>query len=221
MRIFLETADSADIRWATAAGLVDGIVTSAGLLATDAGSDVQAQIEAICALVTGPVLVDLISVQADEMYREGRELARIADTVVVNIPMIEEGLVATRRLARDGIRVNTTLVCSAAQALLAAKAGASFVSPSVSDLDEVGSDGIALVRSIRDIFDNYVLECEILVSSLRDPFQFTEAARIGADAAGVSPPLLRSLLLHPLTDRALDQSLNAWSKRIAQARSGV
>jgi transaldolase len=222
MRLFLETDDPADIRWAMGAGLIDGVIIGASLLARDvADEDVRAELGTICRLVPGPVLVELVSVQADEMYREGRELAKIADTVVVTIPMIEEGLTATHRLSREGIRVNSSLIFTAAQALLAAKAGASFVSPAATAVDEIGNDGVALVRGIRDILDNYVLECELLVSSIRDPFQFTEAARLRADAAGVSPPLLHSLLVHPLTDRALDQSLNAWSKRIAQSRSGV
>jgi len=222
MRIFLETADLAEIRWASAAGIAEGVLTNAASLAHGAADgDVHAQLADICRIVPGPVMVDVMSVQADEIYREGRDLAKTADNVVVNVPMIEEALLAMRRLARDGIRVNTTFVFSAAQALLAAKAGASYVSPSVRGLDEVGNDGLGLVRSIREIFDNYVLECEILAASLSDAFHLTEAARIGADAAVVSPPLLRSLLVHPLTDRHLDQFLNAWSKHIAQVRGGV
>ncbi|HEX6964866.1 MAG TPA: transaldolase family protein [Gemmatimonadaceae bacterium] len=222
MRLILETADLGEIRWALAMGLADGVTTNASLMEpgmTD--GDVLAHIADICRVVTGPVMVDVMSVQADDMYREGRDLAKLGDNVVVNVPMIEEGLLAMRRLARDGIRVNTTLVFSAAQALLAAKAGATSVSPSVRGLDETGNDGLGLVRRIREIFDNYVLECEILVASITDASHFIEAAHIGADLAAVSPTLLRSLLLHPLTDRAIDQSLNAWSKHIAQTRTGV
>lgn len=222
MRMILDTADLAEIRWALATGLADGVTMSPARI--DRGltdGDVAAHLADVCRVVTGPVMVDVMSVQADDIYREGRELAKLGDNIVVNIPIIEEGLLAMRRLARDGIRVNSTLIFSAAQALLAAKAGAMYISPSVSGLDETGSDGLGLVRHIRDIFDNYVLECEILAASITDAFHFTEAARIGADLAAVSPSLLHSLLLHPLTDRSLDQSLNAWSRHLAQTRAGV
>ncbi|HET7564102.1 MAG TPA: transaldolase family protein [Gemmatimonadaceae bacterium] len=222
MRIILDTADHGEIRWALAMGLADGVTTNASRMehgVTD--GDAYAHIADICRLVTGPVMVDVRSVQADEMYREGRDLAKLGDNVVVSVPMIEEGILAMRQLARDGIRVNTTLVFSAAQALLAAKAGATYVSPSVRGPDETGNDGLGLVRRIREIFDNYVLECEILAASIADAYHFIEAAHIGADLASVSPALLRSLLLHPLTDRYLDQSLNAWSRHIAQSRAGV
>lgn len=222
MRLFLDTADISEIRWALATGLIDGVTTDPSLLAAElAEREPFTHLAEICDLVDGPVTVQVISIEADGMYREGRELARIADNVVVDIPMIEEGLIATRRLVADGIRVNVTLVFSAAQALLAAKAGASFVSPFVGRLDDVGVDGAAVVTDMRAIFDRSRIECEIIASSIRSAHRFLDAARLGCDAATVPPPVLREMLVHPLTDLGLDRFLNDWSKRIAKTRSGV
>jgi transaldolase len=222
MRILLDTANVADIQWAAAIGIIEGVTTNPSLLAQEASEqDYKLHLSEICRLVNGLVSAQVISVDADGMYREGRELARLGDHVVVEIPMIEEGLLATRRLVTDGIRVNMTLVFNAAQALFAAKAGASYVSPFIGRLDDIGADGPSVVRDIRDIFDTYRFECEILASSIRTPRHFLESARAGADAATIPPRVLRSLLLHPLTDVGLDQFLSDWSKRIAKARAGV
>jgi transaldolase len=222
MRLFLDTADISEIRWALATGLIDGVTTDPSLLAAElADREPFTHVAEICDLVDGPVTVQVISIEADGMYREGRELARIADNVVVEVPMIEEGLIATRRLVADGIRVNVTLIFNAAQALLAAKAGAGFVSPFIGRLDDVGMDGAAVIADIRSIFDRSRVECEIVASSIRSAHRFLDAARLGADAAAIPPAVLREMLVHPLTDLGLDRFLNDWSKRIAKTRSGV
>ena len=222
MRVLLDTASVADIQWAAATGIIEGVTTNLSLLAQEAGErDYKLHLMEICRLVDGMVSAQVISVDAEGMYREGKELSRLGDNVVVEIPMIEEGLLATRRLVMDGVRVNMTLVFNAAQALFAAKAGASYVSPFLGRLDDIGADGLGVLRDIRGIFDHYRFECEILASSIRTPRHFLESARAGADAATVPPRVLRSLLLHPLTDVGLDQFLSDWSKRIAKARAGV
>ena len=222
MRLFLDTADISEIRWAMATGLIDGVTTDPSLLAAElADREPFTHVGEIADLVDGPVTVQVISIDADGMYREGRELARIADNVVVEIPMIEEGLIATRRLVADGIRVNVNLVFSAAQALLASKAGASFVSPCIGRLDDCGVDGAIVVADVRAIFDRFGVECQIIASSIRSVHRFLEAARVGADSAALPPAVLHEMLVHPLTDLGLDRFLNDWSKRIAKTRSGV
>jgi transaldolase len=222
MRIFLDTASLGETQWALSLGLIDGVTTNPSLLAGELfDTDLTGHVAELCRMVHGPVTVQLLSLAADDLYREGKELARIADNLVVEIPMIEEGLIATRRLTTEGVRVNMTLVFSAAQALLAAKAGADFVSPFVGRLDDVGSDGIAVVADIRRMLDQSGLECEIIASSIRTTHRFVDAARAGAHAITVPPAVLRSLLLHPLTDIGVDQFLNDWSKRITRTRASV
>lgn len=222
MRIFLDTASLAETQWALSVGLIDGVTTNPSLLADELfDGDRTGHVTELCRMADGPVTVQVLSVAADDMYREGKDLARIADNLVVEVPMIEEGLIATRRLVAEGVRVNMTLVFSVAQALLAAKAGADFVSPFVGRLDDVGSDGVALVADTRRIFDQAGLECEIIASSIRTAQRFVDAVRGGAHAVTVPPAVLRSLLLHPLTDIGMDQFLNDWSKRITRTRASV
>lgn len=213
MKIHLDSGTIPDIEWAADTGLIDGITTSPSTLADAGEEDLRAQVARLCHLTHGPVSVEVVAVSAGEMYREGKELARIADNVVVKIPMIEEGVIAIRRLALDGVKVSTTLVFTAAQALLAAKAGAAYISPFVGRLDDIGHDGIAVLRDIRTVFDRFDLDCEVLVESVRSPVHFIECAKAGADIASVPIEVLRSLLLHPLTDRGLDQYLSDWSRR--------
>jgi transaldolase len=222
MKIFLDTASLADIRWAAQAGLIDGVTTNPTLLAKAAGDvDPKDVLKEICSLVDGPVSAEVVAVDADGMYREGRELAKLAENVVVKIPMIEEGLTAIRRLVGDGIRVNVTLCFSSVQCLLAAKAGATYVSPFLGRLDDVGHEGMDVIREARIIFDNYDLETEILAASIRHPRHVAEAAMLGADVATMPTEVLRKLLLHPLTDRGLDQFLNDWSKLAARSKVNV
>lgn len=222
MRIYLDTAKLADIQWAVDAGLIDGVTTTPTSLGADADNrDHKLHLAEICRALAGPVAAEVVSVDAEGMYREGRELAKIADTIVVSVPMLEEGLMATRRLAADGIRVNMTLIFTAAQALLAAKAGASSVSPFLGNLEDIGGDSVAVLHDIRVIFDIYRVECDILAAAIRNPLQFTQAAKVGVEAATLPPALLRALLVHPLTDRGVDQFLNDWSKRLVKTRAGA
>lgn len=213
MKIFLDSADIAEIRWAAEAGLIDGVTTDPTLLSRVAGArDPREILAEVCAAVDGPVTAGVVAVDTEGMYREGKELARLAEKIVVAVPMIEEGLAAARRLATDGIAVNVTLVFSAMQALLAAKAGASCVSPFVGRLDDIGHDGVEVVRQIRAIFRNYEIETEVLAASLRHPAHALQAALAGADIGTMPASVLRQLLLHPLTDRGIDQFLNDWSR---------
>ena len=213
MKIHLDTADIAEVRWAAAAGLIDGVTTNPTLLGGAAGTrDPRDVLRDLCAAVEGPVSAQVVSVDTEGMCREGRELAKLAANVVVAVPMIEEGLAAVRRLSAEGIEVTVTLVCSAMQGLLAAKAGAACVSPCVGELDDLGQDGMAVVAELRRIFAAYDLETEVLAASLRHPQHALQAALAGADGGALPPAVLRQLLLHPLTDRGLDRFLNDWSK---------
>lgn len=222
MKFFLDTAHLGDIRWAAQAGLIDGITTNPSLLAKVAGDlDPRDILKEICSLLAGDVSAEVVAVNADEMYDEARELARIADNIVVKIPMIEEGLPTVRRLAAEGIRVNVTLCFSSIQCLLAAKAGAAYVSPFLGRLDDIGHEGMDVIREARVIFDNYGVETEILAASIRHPRHVVEAAMIGADVATMPTDVLRKLLLHPLTDRGLDQFLNDWSKVVSRSKVEV
>ncbi|MGH7719622.1 MAG: fructose-6-phosphate aldolase [Gemmatimonadaceae bacterium] len=222
MKILLDSANIPDIQWAVAAGLIDGVTTNPSLVANDSPNrDHKGHLGEICQLVRGPVSVEVVALDSEGMYREGKELAKVAENIVVNVPMIEEGLIAVRRLVADGIRVNVTLVYTPAQALFAAKAGAAMVSPFIGGLDEIGQDGLALIADVRTIFDNYDIECEVLASAVASPAHFTQAAMLGADAVTVPAAVLRSLLLHPLTDRGLDRFLHDWSRQIAKSRAGA
>ena len=203
MKFFLDTASLKDISWAAQAGLIDGITTNPTLLSKQAGD------------------LDPRDVLKDPDIRQGKELAKIADNIVVKIPMLEDGMVAVRRLAADGIRTNVTLCFSSVQCLIAAKAGASYVSPFIGRLDDVGQEGMDVIREARVIFDNYGIETQILAASIRHPRHVVEAAMIGADVATLPPEVLKKLLLHPLTDRGLDQFLSDWSKLVARAKAAV
>ena len=222
MKFFLDSASLKDIGWARQAGLIDGVTTNPSLLAKQAGDlDPRDVLKEICSLVEGPVSAEVVAVDAPGMLREGRELAKIADHIVVKIPMLEEGMVAVRQLTAEGIRTNVTLCFSSVQCLIAAKAGATYVSPFVGRLDDVGQDGMDVIREARQIFDNYAIETEILAASMRHPRHVADAAMIGADVATIPPDVLRKLLLHPLTDRGLDQFLSDWAKLGPRAKATV
>jgi transaldolase len=222
MKFFLDSASLKDIGWARQAGLIDGVTTNPSLLARQAGDlEPRDVLKEICSLVEGAVSAEVVAVDADGMVREGRELAKIADNIVVKIPMLEQGMVAVRRLASDGIKTNVTLCFSSVQCLIAAKAGATYVSPFVGRLDDVGQDGMDVIREARQIFDNYAIETEILAASIRHPRHVADAAMIGADVATIPPDVLRKLLLHPLTDRGLEQFLADWAKIAPRARATV
>jgi transaldolase len=213
MKFFLDTADLADITWAAQAGLIDGVTTNPSLLSKVAGDlDPNDVLKEICSVVDGPVSGEVVATDTDGMVREGKALAGLADNLVVKIPMTGEGLVAVRRLAGEGIDVNVTLCFSSMQCLLAAKAGATYVSPFIGRIDDVSQEGMDVIREARLIFDNYGYETEILAASIRHPRHVAEAAMIGADVATMPTAVLKKLLHHPLTDRGLEQFLADWDK---------
>ena len=222
MKFFLDSASLKDISWAAQAGLIDGVTTNPSLLAKQAGDlDPRDVLKEICSLVDGPVSAEVVGLETDGMVREGSGLAKIADNIVVKIPMTEAGMVAVRRLATDGIKTNVTLCFSSVQCLIAAKAGATYVSPFIGRLDDVGQEGMDVIREARVIFDNYQLATQILAASIRHPRHVVEAAMIGADVATLPPDVLKELLLHPLTDRGLEQFLADWNQRVARAKAAV
>jgi transaldolase len=212
MKFFVDTADLAEIRDLAEKGLLDGVTTNPSLVAK-AGRDFIQTVREICAIVDGPVSAEVSALDAETMIAEGRKLAEIAENVTVKVPMTWDGLKACRTLTQAGTMVNVTLCFSANQALLAAKAGATFVSPFVGRLDDVGEDGMAVVRDIRTIYDNYPdYGTEILAASLRNPWHVTEAALAGADVATIPPAILKQLVNHPLTDKGLAQFVADWKK---------
>ncbi len=222
MKFFLDTADLSDIRWAAQRALIDGITTNPTLLSKVAGDLEPSDIlKEICSLVDGPVSAEVVAVDAEGMYREGRALAKLAENIVVKIPMIEDGMTAVQRLVADGIKVNVTLAFSSVQCLIAAKAGATFISPFLGRLDDIGHDSMDVIRETRQIYDNYGFETLILAASIRHPRHVAEAALLGADVATMPSAVLRKLLLHPLTDRGLDQFLNDWSKLKSRSKVGA
>ncbi len=212
MKFFLDTANLDEIRRAVAYGLVDGITTNPSLIAKENARDFRAHIAAICELVPGPISVEVTSLDADGMVREGQDYARIAPNVVIKCPLTREGLQATRRLTDQGTRVNVTLCFSAAQAILAAKAGAAFISPFVGRLDDVAHDGMQLIAEIIEIYRHYQWKTEVLAASIRHPMHVVEAARLGADIATMPFKVFDQLFNHPLTDRGLELFLADWRR---------
>ena len=208
MKVLLASASLEEIRWARANGLVDGVVTSPAMLARERPGDEEELLLEICRAAGTTVVASVRAVGGRDIYRDGRELARISDQIVVQVPLVEDAIVALRRLATDGVRVNTTLVFSAAQALLSAKAGAASVTAGVDQLDAIGQDAIAVLREMRAMFDSHDAQCELLAAHPATAARFSECAMARADAAIVSPESLRAMLLHPLTDRGLDQFLS-------------
>lgn len=212
MKFFVDTADIAEIRELAATGLLDGVTTNPSLIAK-AGGDFKEIIAEICAAVAGPVSAEVAATDYDGMLREGRILAKIAKNVAIKVPLTWDGLKACKALTSEGTMVNVTLCFSANQALLAAKAGATFVSPFVGRLDDIGFDGMEVIREIRSIYDNYLeFSTDILAASIRTVNHVKQAAMIGADVATVPPAILKTLVQHPLTDKGLAQFLADWKK---------
>lgn len=211
MKFFVDSADIAEIRDLAALGMVDGVTTNPSLIARS-GRKLAEVIAEICAAVPGPVSVEVTATDGAGMLAEARYLRGIARNVVVKLPLTMEGLRACRQLAEEGIAVNVTLCFSAAQALLAAKAGAAYVSPFVGRLDDVGQDGMGLIADIVEIYDNYDFSTEVLVASVRNPMHVVAAAKLGADVATLPPAVLRQLFQHPLTDKGLAAFLADWAK---------
>jgi transaldolase len=212
MKFFIDTADIAEIRALAATGLVDGVTTNPSLVAKSGRRFLDVVAE-ICAIIPGPVSAEVTATAAEAMVKEGRKLAAIAKNVTVKVPLTPDGLVACRRLAEDGTMVNVTLCFSPAQAILAAKAGAAFVSPFIGRLDDVGTDGMQLIADIIEIYANYpAFATEVLVASIRHPMHVVAAAKLGADVATVPPSVLRQMFNHPLTDKGLAAFLADWQK---------
>jgi transaldolase len=212
MKFFIDTANLNEIREANALGLADGVTTNPSLIAKEGGVDFKQHIAAICEIVQGPVSAEVTSLDTEGMLREGREYSKIAPNVVVKCPLTREGLKATQQLSREGIKVNVTLCFSAAQAILAAKAGASFISPFLGRLDDIGQNGLILLQEIVEIYQNYNWETEVLAASLRHPIHVIEAARIGADIGTMPFKVIDQLFNHPLTDKGQAQFLADWQK---------
>jgi len=211
MKIFLDTANVKEIREGQAMGILDGVTTNPSLLSKENG-DYRETLKEICSIVKGPISAEVTTKRFEEMVEEGRSLAKIADNIVVKVPINLEGLKAIRKLTPDGIRVNVTLIFSPNQALLAAKAGAAFVSPFIGRLDDISQDGMELIDQIITIFDNYDIETEVLAASIRHPVHVVQAALAGADIATMPFSILDKLLNHPLTDIGMEKFLKDWEK---------
>ncbi|MDY0269167.1 fructose-6-phosphate aldolase [Trichloromonas sp.] len=211
MKFFIDTAEIGEIRAAHALGLVDGVTTNPSLIAKS-GREFKDVIREIASFVDGPISAEVIALDAEGMVREGRDLAAIHENIVIKVPMTEEGLKATRIFSAEGIRTNVTLVFSPVQALLAAKAGASYVSPFVGRLDDVGHDGMEGVEQIRTIFDNYGYATEIIVASVRSPLHVLNAGLLGADICTIPPAVISQLAKHPLTDVGIAKFMADWEK---------
>ncbi len=211
MKFFVDTAEISEIAELKDLGLVDGVTTNPSLI-MKSGRDILEVTKEICDLVDGPVSAEVVSLIADEMIAEGRKLAAIADNICVKVPLTWDGLKACKTLTDEGFKVNVTLCFSANQALLAAKAGATFISPFVGRLDDINVDGMDLIAEIRQIYDNYGFETEILVASIRTANHVTQSALIGADVVTVPPAILKKLVDHPLTANGLDAFLKDWAK---------
>jgi transaldolase len=212
MKFFIDTADLGEIRDLAATGLVDGVTTNPSLVAKS-GRKFLDVIREICAVVPGPVSAEVTATDFATMLAEGRKLARIAKNVTVKVPLTPDGLKACRALSQEGTMVNVTLCFSAAQAILAAKAGASFISPFVGRLDDIGQSGMALIREIVDIYRNYPhFKTEVLVASIRSPLHVIEAAKMGAHVGTLPPNVLRQMFAHPLTEKGLAAFLADWKK---------
>ncbi|MDP7421418.1 MAG: fructose-6-phosphate aldolase, partial [bacterium] len=211
MKIFLDTANVDEIRTACEMGLVDGVTTNPSLVSKEGGS-FEEILRQICELVNGPISAEVVGLTADEMVPEALELAKIHENIVIKVPMCKEGLAAISRLSEEGIATNCTLIFSANQALLASNAGATFVSPFVGRLDDIGHDGMQVVRDTVLIYENYSIGTEIIAASIRHPQHVTEAAMAGADIATIPLNVIEKMIAHPLTDKGMKKFLEDWQK---------
>jgi transaldolase len=218
MKLFVDTGNLKEIEALAAIGILDGVTTNPSLLAKE-GGDYRQILKRICQIVRGPVSAEVVATDFNGMLREGRDLATIDEHIVVKVPFTKDGVRACKALSTEGKHVNVTLIFSAAQALLAAKAGASYVSPFVGRLDDVGTTGMNLIREIVDIFDNYEFGTEVLVASVRNPIHIIEAARMGADVATCPAAVIDQAFKHPLTDIGLAKFLADWEKAQAVSKA--
>lgn len=212
MKIFIDTANLDEIKEAASFGILDGVTTNPSLMAKEGHKDTRKCYEDICKIVAGPVSAEVISTDYDGMVKEGRELSKIAPNIVVKVPLILEGLKAVKTFSEEGINTNVTLCFSPSQALLAAKAGATIISPFIGRLDDMSQDGMQLIEQITQIYGNYGYETEILVASIRHPMHFVESCLLGADIATMPFSVIKQLVKHPLTDIGLEKFLADWKK---------
>lgn len=212
MKFFIDTADLDEIKEANDLGVLDGVTTNPSLCMKVGVEDFDGHIAKICKIVEGDVSAEVISTKYSEIVEEGRKIASIADNVVVKVPLIKDGIKAIKTFSEEGIKTNCTLCFSAPQALIAAKAGATYISPFIGRLDDISSEGMGLIADIRLIYDNYGIDTEILAASIRHPMHLLEAARLGADVATMPLNVIEQLLKHPLTDIGLEKFLADWDK---------
>lgn len=211
MKLFIDTANVEEIKKAAALGILDGVTTNPSLIAKE-GRDLKEVIDEICSIVDGPISAEVMSLKSEEMIREGRELSKIHKNVVIKIPMCEEGLKAISVLSKEGVRTNVTLIFSAQQALLAAKAGASFVSPFMGRLDDIGNGGIQVIEDIATIFDYYGFQTEIIAASIRTPMHVLDCAKVGSHIATVPYKVIMQMIKHPLTDIGIEKFIEDYNK---------
>jgi len=216
MKIFIDTGNLQDIQKLVPLGIIDGITTNPSLLAKEPG-DYKENLKKICQIVQGPTSAEVVETEAEAMVRQGRDLAKIDPWIVVKVPLTRDGIKACKALSSEGIKVNVTLCFSPAQALLAAKVGATYISPFVGRLDDVSTPGMELIRDIVEIYHNYDFTTEVLVASTRSPMHIVEAARLGADICTCPPAVIDSLFNHPLTDAGLKKFLADWDKAYGAA----
>ena len=219
MKIFIDTGNLKEIESLVPLGIIDGVTTNPTLMSKE-GGDWRAITKQICRLVQGPVSAEVVSTDANAMIAEGREIATIDEHIVVKIPFTREGIKAINQLSGEGIRINTTLIFSPTQALFAAKAGASYVSPFVGRLDDIASDGMRLIQEIVTIFQNYKIQTEILVASVRSPMHIVQAAMLGADICTCPATVIEACFKHPLTDSGLEKFLSDWKKAHPDEKKG-
>lgn len=217
MKFFIDTADINEIKAANERGWVDGVTTNPSLIAKT-GRSFEDVIKEICKITSGPVSAEVISLKADEMVKEGIKLSKWAENVVVKIPMCEDGMIAVKKLKAEGIKTNVTLVFSVTQALLAAKAGATMVSPFVGRLDDVGSEGMLMVNDVIQMYRNYDFATEVLVASVRSPMHIQSAALMGADIATIPYKVMQAMTGHPLTSKGIEMFMNDWNKSQANTK---
>ncbi len=213
MKFFIDTANLDEIREASELGLIDGVTTNPSLVAKEANVDFNEHLAKICEMVSGDVSAEVTALDTEGMLKEGREFAKIAANIVVKCPLTLEGLKATRIFRDEGTKVNVTLCFSAAQAILAAKAGASYISPFIGRLDDIGQNGMQLISDIVQIYENYGYATEVLAASIRHPMHIVDAALVGADVATIPFKVIQQLVKHPLTDKGLDTFTSDWKKR--------
>lgn len=212
MKFFIDTANLDEIKQANEMGLIDGVTTNPSLVAKEGDVDFKEHIAKICAMVKGDISAEVVSLEAEGMLKEGRELAKIADNIVVKCPLTLEGLRATRTFTSEGIKTNVTLCFSGAQAILAAKAGATYVSPFIGRLDDIAQNGMQLISDIVQIYENYDYPTQVLAASIRHPMHIVDAALVGADVCTIPFKTLTQLVKHPLTDKGLESFLSDWKK---------